>query len=295
MTTLDYSSRDKVVKHNVYASVRRRDGLTHERWANYWRDVHSTLCSRLPGLGFYVQQHFDREGGANLWPRADGVRRIEAVLDGSAELGFANSDDQATFAEAGKILYEDEHNLFGEAIAYSLPNGSITLVDREADGQYNGPDRLHRVHVYMSRRPGNDAARWLLDSSTDLAALEVVQKWKLHLLEFYDNAHPAPPSPDVDHVVGQDRLHLAVAEVAFENARVAREFFAGAAFKKVLSAQANHVEALAAYKVSGFYTFVRDGMATTAGIRGSRPAELIEMLGATNQLTEDVRARFVHG
>jgi EthD domain len=291
----DYSARDKTVKHNVYASVRRRDGVSQERFANYWRDVHSTLCSRLPGLGFYVQQHFDREGGANLWPIADGVGRIDAVLDGSAELGFANAEDQAVFAEAGKILYEDEHNLFGEAIAYFLPNGSTTFVDREEDGQRNGPERLHRVPVYMSRRPGNDATQWIRDSSADLASLDVIQKWKLHLLEPYDNAHPAPPSPDVDHIVGPDRLHLAVAEVAFENARVARDFFAGTPFKRVLSTQAKHVHAIGAYLVSGFYTFVRDGIATPAGMRGSRAAELIDALGAVNQLTPAVRERFVRG
>jgi EthD domain len=289
----DYSARDKVVKRNVYASVRRRDGVSHERFARYWRDVHSTLCSRLPGLGFYVQQHFDREGGANLWPIADGVSRIDAVLDGSAELGFANAEDQAVFADAGKILYEDEHNLFGEAVAYFLPTGSTTFVDREEDGQQNGSDRLHRVHVYMSRRPGNDSTQWLRDSSADLACLDAIQKWKLHLPEPYDNAHPAPPSPDVDHEVGPDRLHLAVAEVAFENARVARDFFAGAAFKKVLAAQAKHVDAIGAYRVSGFYTFVRDGVATPAGIRGSSAAKLIDDLGAANQLTTAVRQRFV--
>jgi hypothetical protein len=289
----DYSARDKAVKHNVYASVRRRDGLSHERFGHYWRDVHSTLCSRLPGLGFYVQQHFDREGGANLWPVADGVRRIDAVLDGSAELGFANAADQALFAEAGKILYEDEHNLFAEAIAYFLPTGSTTFVDREEDGLRNGPDRLHRVHVYMSRRSGIDASQWLRDTSADLASLDAVQKWKLHLPEQYDNAHPAPPSPYVDHTVGSDRLHLAVAEVAFENARVAREFFASGAFRKVLSAQARYLDSLGAYLVSGFYTFVRDGRATPAGIRGSRAAELIDTLGAVNQLTPAVRSRFV--
>lgn len=293
MARTDYSARDKVVRHNVYASVRRRDGVSHEHFTTYWRDVHSTLCSRLPGLGFYVQQHFDREGGANLWPVADGVHRIDALLDGSAELGFANVEDQALFAEAGKVLYEDEHNLFGEAIAYFLPRGSTTFVDREEDGQQNGRDRLHRVHVYMSRRAGRDAAQWLRDSSADLASLDVIQKWKLHLPEPYDNAHPAPPSPDVDHTVGPDRLHLAVAEVAFENARVARDFFAGAAFKKVLSAQAKHIDAIGAYLVSGFYTFVRDGIATTAGIRGSRAAELIDNLGAANQLTPSVREQFL--
>jgi hypothetical protein len=157
----DYSDRDKAVRHNVYASVRRRDGLPVELFANYWRDVHSTLCSRLPGLGFYVQQHFDRNHTANLWPVADGVRRIEAVLDGSAELGFACLEDQAAFAKAGTILYGDEFNLFSEAVAYNLPNGSVTFVDRDENGLRNGPDHLHRVHVYMNRKPGSGAGAWV--------------------------------------------------------------------------------------------------------------------------------------
>ena len=154
MSIHDYSERDKAVRHNIYASVRRRDGVPHDLFATYWRDVHSTLCSRLPGLGFYVQQHFDRGHTANLWPLTNGVRPIRAILDGSAELGFANLEDQATFAEAGTILYGDEANFVGEAVAYALPNGSQTYVDRKEDGIRNGPDRYHRVHVYMNRKPG---------------------------------------------------------------------------------------------------------------------------------------------
>ena len=123
MSTIDYSARDDRVRRNVYASVRRRDGLPQEPFSNYWRDVHATLCSRLPGLDFYVQQHFDRDHTANLWPIADGIRRITAVLDGSAELGFASSEGQRRFGEAGTILYADERNLFSEAIAYSCRPG----------------------------------------------------------------------------------------------------------------------------------------------------------------------------
>ncbi len=297
MSTTDYSKRDDNVRHNVYASVRRRDGLPADLFANYWRDVHSTVCSRLPGLCFYVQQHFDRYHTANLWPVADGVRRITAVLDGSAELGFASVEDQATFAEAGAILYADERNLFSEAIAYFLPTGSKTFVDREKDGTRNGPDRLHRVHVYMNRKTGADASRWLEDISSNFSADAAVQKWKLHLPQSYDNAHPAPPSPDVSHHVEDDRLHLAVAEVAFENARTASAFFAGTGFQRTLGQQARHLDAIGAYLVTGFYTFVRDGVPTTAGLRGSRSAELIDTVGAANQLTPDIAGRFapLHG
>jgi hypothetical protein len=45
--------------------------------------------------------------------------------------------------------------------------------------------------------------------------------------------------------------------------------------------------------VSGVYTYVRDGVITTAGLRGSRTAELIERIGAVNQTWGEVTQRFV--
>ncbi|MGP8435020.1 EthD domain-containing protein [Paraburkholderia fungorum] len=292
MNQRDFSGRDTVIKHNIYASVRRRDGLPHELFVNYWRDVHSTLCSRLPGLNFYVQQHFDRDYYANIWPIADGIRRIEAKLDGSAELGFENLQEQAVFAEAGKILYGDESNFIGEAVAYNLPNGSLTLVDKDEDATRNGTDPFHRIHLYMSRKPGDETTTWLTKTHTALAAHDSVVKWKLHLPQPYDNSKPAPPSPNVDHSVEADRLNLAVAEIAFISPLAAKSLFSSPAFKEVQAEQARHLDAIGVYLVTGFYTFVRDGQPTLAGLRGSRPAELITAMGAANQLDEKVAAMF---
>jgi len=120
-----------------------------------------------------------------------------------------------------------------------------------------------------------------------------IRKLKLHLAEPYDNSHPAPPSPNVDHFVENDRLDLAVAEVAFVNARTAREFFEGDLFRKTLSQQGRYLDAIGAYLVTGFYTFVRDGKPTPAGLRGSRQAELIDAVGATNQLDPAVAGLFL--
>jgi len=295
MPSQDFSDRDKVVKHNIYASVRRRDGLPHDLFAHYWRDVHSTLCSRLPGLNFYVQQHFNRDHYANFWPVADGVGRIEAPLDGSAELGFSNLEEQAIFAEAGKILYSDESNFIGEAVAYNLPNGSMTFIDRDDDAQRNGLDPFHRIHLYLSRKPGDETSAWLKETSAALARHDAVVKWKLHLPEPYDNDHPAPPSPNVDHTVGPDRLNLAVAEIAFTSALAARSLFSSPEFKRAYEAQRQYIDAIGVYRVTGFYTFVRDGQPTLAGLRGSRPAELIQALGAANQFDEKVTSMFATG
>jgi hypothetical protein len=51
-------------------------------------------------------------------------------------------------------------------------------------------------------------------------------------------------------------------------------------------------EAIGAYLVTAFYTFVRDGKPTIAGIRGSRQAELIEQIGAANQTSPEISEKF---
>jgi hypothetical protein len=62
--------------------------------------------------------------------------------------------------------------------------------------------------------------------------------------------------------------------------------------KVLLAYQVQHIDALGTYLVKGFYTFVRDGRPTAAGLRGSRPAELIEAAGAANQLEDNVVRMF---
>lgn len=59
----------------------------------------------------------------------------------------------------------------------------------------------------------------------------------------------------------------------------------------MLGQQSRYLDAIGAYLVTGFYTFVRDGVPTTAGLRGSR-AELINMVGAANQTAPDIVPRF---
>jgi hypothetical protein len=50
-----------------------------------------------------------------------------------------------------------------------------------------------------------------------------------------------------------------------------------------------------AFAVSGVYTYVRDKTLTLAGLRGSRPAQLVERIGALNQVGEDVRQLILRG
>jgi hypothetical protein len=288
----DYGSRDAAIRTQTYSVVRRLKGLPHALFAQYWRDVHGPLCSRLPGLGFYVQHHFSSERTARLWPVGEGVRQLDVELDGAVEIGFADADEAGRFIEASPLLFGDEVNVFGWDAAFSLPDGSKTFVDQDPDGVPNGVDRLYRLHVYFSEKPGGQLATWLTEFAARLSAQPEVVKLRLHLPEAYDNAHPQPPSP-VPHEVIEDMLRMGVMEIGFASAMDARRLFESDVFAKAAADQAAHVQAVAAVLVTHVHTFVRDGHPTMAGLRGSSVAEVIASIGATNHASDAVKRLFV--
>lgn len=289
----DYRERDERVRCLTYTPVRKLTGLGRDAFTAYWRDVHGPLCARLPGLGYYVQYHFSRRSSANLWPLPEGVRRMDVVLDGAVEIGFASIDDQARFEATSPVLFRDERNVFEHTVAYNLPQGSRTLVDRVADPIPNGPDPLHRLHLHLNGGSAGDFRSWVAEWAQRLAAAPAVRKLRLHQPEPYDNANPVPPAPMVDHQVSDERKDIAVVEIGFESPLAAREFFAGPDFQGTVAAQTRNLRSIGVFPVTGIYTYIRDGVITTAGLRGSRPAQLVRRLGAVNQTEEDVSRLFL--
>jgi hypothetical protein len=291
-TATDYAARDASIAINSYTTVLRRPRVPHDVFATYWRDVHGPLCSRIPGLGWYVQNHLNREQDAHLWPAIDGIAPFaDYELDGGVEIGFASKEDQNVFNAASHILFADEQNMFAATVAYALPNGSRTLVDRIPDPIPNADDGFDRMHVHFGAA-GSDAkafGHFMSGFAETLAADPAVLKLRLHLPDRYDNAEPAPPAPNVDHLVPPERTLIAVMEIAFETPLARRAFFESDVFRATQDSQKTHIAYVSAFAVSGVYTYVRDKQLTTAGLRGSRAAQLIERLGANNQVAADVR------
>ncbi len=288
----DHAARDAAIAINSYTTVLRRPQVPHELFATYWRDVHGPLCARIPGLGWYVQNHFDREQDAHLWPTIEGIAAFDAyALDGGVEIGFHSAEDQAAFNAACPILFADEQNMFAATVAYALPSGSTTLVDRVAEPSPNADDGLDRIHVHFGAAHQDAEAFGACISrlARALATEDAVLKVRMHLPQPYDNAQPAPPAPNVDHAVPDERRLVAILELAFASPLERRAFYATDRFARATEALAAHVAHARAFAVSGVYTYVRDKQLTLAGLRGSRPAQLIERLGAVNQISEKVR------
>lgn len=287
-----------MIEINSYTTVKRRERVPHEIFATYWRDVHGPLCSRLPGLGLYIQHHFSRSQDAHLWPLADGVKQIaDYELDGGVEIGFTSAANQQQFKQASPLLFSDEQNMFDETLAYDLPEGSVTRVNRLGDEIYNGADHHDRIHVHFSPRAGLAQLHDYLanELAEVLANAPEVQKLCLHLTTPFINDNQHPPSPNVEHFANAARAELAIMEIAFESPLARRRFFDSEVFKATLAGQARHVAELKAFAVSGLYTYVRDGKLTTAGLRGSRAAGLIDYLGAINQQAPEVEHLLMKG
>lgn len=287
----DFSKRDSSIVVNSYTTVRRRTAVPYDVYDSYWRDVHGPLCARLPGLGWYVQHHFSREHDGHLWPLPKGIAPFEDyVLDGMVEIGFASEGDQALFKKASPLLFSDEQNIFDESVAYNLPNGSKTFVDRIEDPIPNGPatsDLLH-LHLHASQENQDHFHGYMTRYAEALSKLDGVLKLRLHLPEPHDNAKADPPAPDVEHFVSPVRTLLAMLEIGFRDPLKRRQVLASPAFLELQEDQSKYVNKLAAFKVSGVYTYIRDGDLTTAGLRGSRAAELICAMGAVNQVQPEV-------
>ena len=181
-TTDDYATRDDSIAINSYTTVLRRPRVPHDVFATYWRDVHGPLCSRIPGLAWYVQNHLNREQDAHLWPAIDGIAPFaDYELDGGVEIGFASKADQEVFNAASHILFADEQNMFAATVAYALPSGSRTLVDRIADPIPNGNDGFDRIHVHFGAA-GSGAetfATFMIEFAGTLAADPAVLKLRL--------------------------------------------------------------------------------------------------------------------
>jgi hypothetical protein len=135
----------------------------------------------------------------------------------------------------------------------------------------------------------------MTDLAEALAEAPSIVKVRLHLPEPYHNSAPEPAAPEVDHQLPRARKHVAILEVAWTDRLAAEAWLRSDAYAAQAKALSSHVSDLGAFLVKGVYTFIRDGRLSTAGLRGSRPAALIEQLGAFNQISNEVTRLFQRG
>ena len=283
-------SREEVV---FYVPLWKRNGIEIIDFDNYWRDVHGPVCARLPGQMEYWQYHVSAyEGG--IFPELNGINvnsNPEDQFLGIAELTFSNAEDRATWFEASAILMDDEHNIFSKAIGYTTSPGNTKTVKSEISEVYpNGSLSEIRYHVMVRKNDEIDIEEFRVYMRNVLMPAiaersEVVQL-RYHLFDAIDLSRP--DAQGVEHVEKDGKDYHAAFEISFANGLDRESFFASPEFITALTEGANKIDYIKPSPERFTATFVRDHKMTLAGQRGSSVANLINSLGASNQIRDDI-------
>jgi hypothetical protein len=284
-------SREEVV---FYVPLWKRNGIEIIDFDNYWRDVHGPVCARLPGQMEYWQYHVSAyEGG--IFPELKGIdvnANPEDQFLGIAELTFTNAKDRATWFEASAILMDDEHNIFSKAIGYTTSPGNTKTVKSEISEVYpNGKLSELRYHVMVRKQDKidvEDFRTYMRDVLMPAIAKhsEIVQL-RYHLFDAIDLSRP--DAQGVEHVEKDGKDYHAAFEVSFASGLDRENFFASEEFIKALSAGSDKIDFIKPSPERFTATFVRDHQMTLAGQRGSSVANLINNIGASNQVRDDIK------
>ena len=67
---------------NAITIIKKKQGLTYEKFQNYWKDEHAEIVTRSPLVGTYVQSH----------PIYNDELTFEDTIDGIAEIWFDDTN-----------------------------------------------------------------------------------------------------------------------------------------------------------------------------------------------------------
>ena len=110
----------------LFAFVKRKEGLTHEEFLDYWRNSHGPLIRDTPALAdctlSYVQHAVSEQDGSGF--------------DGVAVQEFASWDDFLAMLQgpAGDAMRADEANfLDSSSIKVVFTDDAVVMIDRNGE------------------------------------------------------------------------------------------------------------------------------------------------------------------
>ncbi|MGN8070159.1 twin-arginine translocation signal domain-containing protein [Mucilaginibacter sp. 22184] len=272
----------------VYAWL--RTDIPLEVGHNYWRDIHGTLVSRIPGTWLYRQLH---------WKPAISVlssrfqRFVKPLSDADQPQGIAHT---FYYDEAGrrkfenhpfikKYLLDDEPMLVRlNATLWSKDDNSGTLKDTSNNMTPQGKPENDEYAVSFILDPELSAGKRkqsLINLAGSLAKLEKTTRVRYHLLEDYDDDHF--PDTKVPH-----HRPVAVRYNAWIELGVAPQTDLATILEPGLSNMMNELDTIHIYPIYDKYTIMAGGKPTIVGLKGYPAYQTILAAGAKNQLQQQM-------
>ena len=111
---------------NAITIIKKKKGLTYEKFQNYWKNEHAEIVTRSPLVGTYVQSH----------PIYNDKLTFEDTIDGIAEIWFDDTNAMRSLAatEEYKDIQDDEKVFIdGSAVRLIIAEDIITVEGNVSD------------------------------------------------------------------------------------------------------------------------------------------------------------------
>ena len=105
---------------NAITIIKKKQGLTYEKFQNYWKNEHAKIVTRSPLVGTYVQSH----------PIYNDELTFEDTIDGIAEIWFEDTNAMRSLAATKEYKdIQDDERVFidGSAVRLIIAEDIITV------------------------------------------------------------------------------------------------------------------------------------------------------------------------
>ena len=120
---------------NAITIIKKKQGLTYEKFQNYWKNEHAEIVTRSPLVGTYVQSH----------PIYKDKLTFEDTIDGIAEIWFDDTNAMRSLAATKEYKdIQDDEKVFidGSAVRLIIAEDIITVEGDVSD---------HKLIIFMNK------------------------------------------------------------------------------------------------------------------------------------------------
>lgn len=284
----DIASQENSAMHTATVFGWWRNDVPLDVSYHYWRDVHSIMVSRVPGVYQYRLLQL-AQNRCNLELEINGIDITLPDADqphGVAEMLFLTQDDQQTFGNSSlntEYVVKDEKNLCDRNVTRSaLGNNAYTYVDRTGEPTPNGeppfPSFMLCLQPRESISPEQFCHRLVEQIAHPWSQNPAVRRLRLHLLEPYSEK---ANSPCVSHDCAIAKQYGAWIELIIDEQTTLKSLLSS-------SDPAQFIRAIHPFEISAYYTMVYDGKLTEVGLRGFPAVQTILAAGADLQRQPDL-------
>ena len=111
---------------NAITIIKKKQGLTYEKFQNYWKSEHAEIVTRSPLVGTYIQSH----------PIYNDELTFEDTIDGIAEIWFDDTNAMRSLAATKEYKdIQDDEKVFidGSAVRLIIAEDIVTVEGDHSD------------------------------------------------------------------------------------------------------------------------------------------------------------------